>query len=40
MLMIWSRKDHSATISDVESKYFTTSDYNKIKSEILETKLQ
>ena len=36
--MIWWKTDYDAKIKDIESKYFTTSDYIKCMSEILDTK--
>ena len=34
------KTDYVAKISDIETKYFTTSDYNKFMSEILNTKIK
>ena len=34
------KPDYNAKISDIESKYFTTSDYNKFTSKILEIKIK
>ena len=31
------KTNHAAKLSDIESKYFTTSDYNKLTSNILDT---
>ena len=32
--------DYDAKISDIESKYFTTSDYNKFTNEIIDNKIK
>ena len=34
------KTDYKAIISDIETTYFTSSDYNKFTREILETKIQ
>ena len=34
------KEDQHAEISDIEGKYFTTSDYNKFTSEILDAKIK
>ena len=34
------KEDQHAEISDIEEKYFTTSDYNKFTSEILDAKIK
>ena len=33
---LFKKTDYDAKISDIEAKYFTTSDYNTITSEILD----
>ena len=41
MLVIKSKKtDYDAKISDIEAKYFTTSDYNKFTNKILDKKIK
>ena len=35
-----NKKDDDAKISDIEGKYFTTSDYNKFTSNILDAKIK
>ena len=34
------KTDDDAKISDIESKYFTMSDYNKLKNEIIDNKIK
>ena len=34
------KTDHYATISDMESKYFTAANYNKFTSKILDVKIK
>ena len=34
------KRDYKAKVSDIEEKYFTSSDYNKFTTETLDTKLK
>ena len=38
--LVKKKTDYDTKISDIETKYFNTSDYNKFMSEILDTKMK
>ena len=40
MLFIQSKKDYDEKIKDIESKYFTTSGYDKFMDNIYDTKIK
>ena len=39
-VLMQKKKDHDAKISEIERKYFHTSDYNKFMSDIIDAKMK
>ena len=40
LVVLSTKKDYDAKISEIEAKYFTTSDYNKYMGEIFDRKIK
>ena len=40
MLVIQLKKDDGAKISDIENKYITTADYNKLTNDVVTNKIK